>query len=100
MGKRIIWSPEALAQLTDARKTILDISKSVISANRLAREIFESTDILADQPELYPLDKNKNNNDGTYRCYEVRRYNVAYRVFGDTIRIIRIRWSGREPKKH
>lgn len=100
MGKRVIWSPEALEQLTDARKTILDISKSLKSANRLAREIFESTDILADQPEIYPLDKNKYSNDGTYRCYEVRRYNVSYRVLDDTIRIIRVRWSGQEPRKH
>lgn len=100
MGKRVIWSPEALVQLTDARKTILDISKSLKSANRLAREIFESTDILADQPEMYPLDKNKSENDGSYRCYEVRRYNVSYRVLEDTIRIIRVRWSGQEPRKH
>ncbi|MEN1785789.1 MAG: type II toxin-antitoxin system RelE/ParE family toxin [Bacteroidota bacterium] len=66
----------------------------------MAREIFESTDILPEQPEMYPLDKNKSNNDGTYRCYEVRRYNVSYRVFGDTIRIVRVRWSGQEPRKH
>lgn len=86
--------------MTDARKTILDISKSVASANRLAREIFESTDILAYQPEMYPLDKNRIGNDGSYRCYEVRRYNVSYRVYGETIRIIRVRWSGQEPKEH
>lgn len=100
MGKRVIWSPDALEQLTDARKTILDVSKSLKSANRLAREIFESTDILADQSEIYPLDKNKADNDGTYRCYEIRRYNVSYRVLDDTIRIIRVRWSGQEPRKH
>ncbi|MEA1786487.1 type II toxin-antitoxin system RelE/ParE family toxin [Arenibacter sp. GZD96] len=54
MGKGVVWSPEALEQLTDARKAILNVSKSLKSANRLAREIFESTDILADQPEMYP----------------------------------------------
>lgn len=100
MGKRIVWSPDALAQLTDARKTILGVSKSVKTANRLAREIFESTNLLAEQPEMYPLDKNKKNNDGTYRSYEVRRYNVSYRVISDTIRIIRVRWSGQEPKRY
>lgn len=100
MGKRIVWSPDALAQLTDARKTILTVSKSLKTANRLAREIFESTEILADQPEMYPLDKNKVNNDGTYRSYEIRRYNISYRITGDTIRIIRVRWSGQEPKGH
>lgn len=100
MGKRVVWSPDALAELTDARKTILNVSKSLKSANRLAREIFESTDILPDQPEMYPLDNNKANNDGSYRCYEVRRYNVSYRVVGDAIRIIRVRWSGQEPRKH
>ncbi|AZQ60446.1 type II toxin-antitoxin system RelE/ParE family toxin [Maribacter sp. MJ134] len=100
MGKRVIWSPDALGELTEARKTVLNVSKSLKSANRLVREIFESTDILADQSEIYPLDKNKNDNDGTYRCYEVRRYNVSYRVLDDTIRIIRVRWSGQEPRKH
>lgn len=100
MGKRIVWSPDALTQLKEARKAILEISKSLSSANRLARELLESTDILANQPEIYPLDKNKAYNDGSYRCYEVRRYTISYRVLESTIRIIRIRWSGQEPRKH
>jgi plasmid stabilization system protein ParE len=100
MGKRIIWSPTALKQLKAARNDVFVTSKSIRSANRLARDIFESTDILGDHPEMYPLDNNKMENDGSYRCYEVRTYNVSYRVMGDSIRIIRVRYSGREPRQH
>ncbi|WP_245871804.1 type II toxin-antitoxin system RelE/ParE family toxin [Sediminicola luteus] len=82
------------------RETILEISKSLTSANRMVREIFDSTDILVDQPEMYALDTNKFNNDGSYRCYEIRRYQVSYRVLEDSIRIIRIRWSSQEPREH
>lgn len=100
MVERIVWSTDALEDLSDARKTIFDVSKSLTGANRLAREIFESTDFLLKQPEMYPLDKNKLVNDGSYRCYEVRRYNVSYRILGDTVRIIRVRWAGREPRTY
>jgi plasmid stabilization system protein ParE len=100
MGKRIVWSPTALKQLEEARNDVFETSKSIRSSNRLARDIFESTDILADQPEMYPLDKNKMENDGSYRCYEIRTYNVSYRIVKDIIRIIRVRYSGKEPRKH
>jgi plasmid stabilization system protein ParE len=50
MGKRIVWSPTALKQLEEARNDVFETSKSIRSSNRLARDIFESTDILADQP--------------------------------------------------
>jgi hypothetical protein len=49
---------------------------------------------------MYPLDKNKMENDGSYRCYEIRTYNVSYRIVKDIIRIIRVRYSGKEPRKH
>jgi plasmid stabilization system protein ParE len=63
MGKRVIWSPTALRQLEEARSDVLETSKSIKSANRLARDNFESTDGLFDQPEMYPLDRNKAEND-------------------------------------
>ena len=98
MGKKIIWSPSSLGQLEQVFDDILESSKSLNIANRVVNDILKSVDILSNQPEIYTLDKNKLNNDGTYRAYEVKTYNVAYRVLNDSVRIIRVRYSGREPK--
>lgn len=98
MGKKIIWSPSSLGQLEQVFDDILESSKSLNIANRVVNDILKSVDIQSNQPEIYTLDKNKLNNDGTYRAYEVKTYNVAYRVLNDSVRIIRVRYSGREPK--
>lgn len=98
MGKKIIWSPTSLRQLEEVHEDILEISKSLSIADQLVNDILESVEILSLQPEIYTLDNNKMNNDGTYRSYEVRTYNVAYRVLTDVIQILRVRYSGKEPK--
>lgn len=98
MGKKIIWSPTSLRQLEEIHEDILEVSKSLNIADSVVNDIMDSADILSLQPEIYTLDENKPNNDGSYRSYEVRTYNVAYRVLTDVIRIIRVRYSGKEPR--
>ena len=97
MGKKIIWSPTSLLELEEVHQDILEVSKSLNIADRVVDDIIDSADILSAQPEIYTLDQNKFKNDGTYRSYEIRTYNVAYRVLTDVIRIIRVRYSGKEP---
>lgn len=98
MGKKIIWSPTSLRQLEEVHEDVFDVSKSLNTADRVVNDIMDSADVLNAQPEIYTLDENKLNNDGTYRSYEIRTYNVAYRVLPSAIRIIRVRYSGKEPK--
>ena len=100
MGKKIIWSPTSLRQLEEVHEDILEVSKSLNIADRVVNDIMDSADVLSTQPEIYTLDENKLNNDGSYRSYEVRTYNVAYRILTDVIRIIRVRYSGKEPRKY
>jgi plasmid stabilization system protein ParE len=100
MGKKIVWSPTSLGQLEEIHTVIFQVSKSLNIADRVIDDIMNSADILSSQPEIYTLDKNKLNNDDSYRSYEVRTYNVAYRILTDTIRIIRVRYSGKEPREY
>jgi len=100
MGKEIVWPPISLQHLEDIHSDILEVSKSLNSADRVVGEILESTGILSAQPEIYTLDENKLNNDGSYRPYEVRTYNIAYRILKEKIRILRIRSSKKEKRPH
>jgi hypothetical protein len=78
MGKKIIWSGDALNQLEDIHFYIFFESKSIIIADKVVNSIFESTEILKTQPEIYKLDKQKTNNDGSFRVYTVYDYAISY----------------------
>lgn len=100
MGKKIVWSPTSLKHLEEAHQNILETSKSLSIADKVINDIITSTAVLSVQSEIYTLDENKHSNDGSYRSYQIRTYNVAYRVLEETIRVIRVRYSGREPKEY
>ena len=76
MGKKIIWSKDALDQLEDIHFYIFFESKSITIADKVINTVFDSTEILKTQPEMYKLDKQKVNNDGTFRVYSVYDYAV------------------------
>ncbi|MNR43473.1 hypothetical protein D3C85_1620960 [compost metagenome] len=78
MGKKIIWSSDALDQLEDIHFYIFFESKSITIADKVVNTIFESTDILKKQPEIYKLDKQKTNNDGSFRVYSV--YDIVFHI--------------------
>ena len=98
MGKEVIWSPSALLQLEGVHTDIFEVSISLKSADMVIDDIMESSSVLSNQPEIYTLDENKMPNDGSYRSYEIRTYNISYRILDQTIRIIRVRYSGKEPR--
>lgn len=98
MGKKIIWSTITGDQLDTIYEDILEVSKSERIAGGVLNDIVNSVSVLSKSPEIYTLDENKKNNDGTYRSFEIRTYNISYRILDDVIRIIRVRYSGREPK--
>lgn len=100
MGKKIIWSSDALGQLEDIHFYIFFESKSITIADKVVNTIFESTEILKTQPEIYKLDKQKTSNDGTFRVYAVYDYAISYQVTEDIIYILRVRHNAQKQKKH
>lgn len=100
MGKKIIWSSDALNQLEDIHFYIFFESKSLKIADKVVNTIFESTEILKTQPEIYKLDKQKTNNDGSFRVYSVYDYAVSYQITEENIFILRVRHNAQKPKKH
>jgi plasmid stabilization system protein ParE len=52
MGKKIIWSTNALDQLEDIHFYIFFESKSITIADKVVNTIFESTEILKTQPKF------------------------------------------------
>ena len=100
MGKKIIWSSDALNQLEDIHFYIFFESKSLKIADKVVNTIFDSTEILKTQPEIYKLDKQKTNNDGSFRVYSVYDYAVSYQITEENISILRVRHNAQKPKKH
>jgi len=98
MGKKIIWSSDALKQLEDIHFYILFESKSIQIADKVIDEIFESTQILKNKPEIYKLDSKKNKNDGSFRTYFIYDYMISYRITTENIQILRVRHTSRKPK--
>ncbi|TRX03422.1 type II toxin-antitoxin system RelE/ParE family toxin [Flavobacterium gawalongense] len=99
MGKKIIWSNNALAQLEDIHFYIFFESKSIQIADKVIEAIFDSTEILKTQPEIFKLDKQKTNNDGTFRVCLIYDYSISYQITETTILILRVRHNARKSKK-
>ncbi len=73
---------------------------SVANAKKVKHDIIQTIRGLVAYPEKYPLDKNKINNDSTYRAFEIHHYRVAYRILELEIRIIMIRHTSMEPLEY
>jgi len=99
MGTKIIWASDALEQLEDIHFYILFESKSIQIADKVIDKIFDSTEILKTTPEVYKIDTNKNNNDGSFRVYFLYDYMISYQITTDCIQILRVRHTARKPKK-
>ena len=99
MGKKIIWSNDALEQLEDIHFYIFFESKSIHIADKVVDTIFESTEILKTNPEIFKLDAQKVNNDGSFRVYYIYDYSISYRITNSSIQILRVRHNARKSKK-
>ena len=93
------WSKPALDQLDKALDFIME--EGFISyAAKLEENIISRIENLVDNYNIYPIDKYKKDNDGSYRAFEVDDYRVSYRVEKSQIKIIRIRHTSRKPLKY
>ncbi len=95
---KIIWRKGALSHLN---KHYNHIKKdSLLSAEKVRDTIFDITESLAKNPEIYPLDKYRKNNKGDIRAFEKYSLRVAYQVTETEIRIIRVRHTSRTPLEY
>lgn len=90
MGKRIIWTQQAVSELYEAFLSLYKQSKSIEISKRITTEIYNSTSDLAFNPEMYKIDFLKLNNRGTIRAYEKHTYRISYYI-------LRIRYARKEP---
>lgn len=91
----VLWNTTARNQV---KKIYNYIEKeSVPNAKKLVKEIIDATEKLNKNPDRFGLDKYKNQNDGSYRCFEIYRYRIAFRIYKKTIRILRVRSTDQEP---
>jgi plasmid stabilization system protein ParE len=93
-----VWTPQAISELKKAYKYINQDSPQ--NAKKVVDEITILADKLPDQPEMFPPDKFKKNNDGTWRAFEKFRYRISYRITDKEIRIVRMRHISRSPVQY
>ena len=98
MALKIKWNKKAIAQLDAAIQFIEN--DSIISAEKVKKDILLNIDALTKHPEKYNIDKYKTQNDATYRAFEIHQYRIAYRYKTTEIRIIRIRHTKMNPSKY
>ena len=93
-----VWAPQAIVEL---RKAYDYISKdSPQNARKVVDEPTRIADQLPVQPEMFPADKFKKNNDGSWRAFEKFHYRISYLITSREIRIVRMRHTGRTPLQY
>jgi plasmid stabilization system protein ParE len=96
---RIKWNKRAIQQLLDAIRFIEE-NGFYSYAEELEKEILSRIRNIPQNPAIYPIDKYRKNNDGSYHAFEVDQYRVSYRNKKNEIRIVRIRHTSRRPIKY
>ena len=93
-----VWTPQALAEL---KKTFEYVSgDSPQNAKIVVDEIILLADKLTNQPEMFPPDKFKQNNDNSWRAFEKFHFRISYRITPEEIRIVRMRHTSRSPLQY
>jgi plasmid stabilization system protein ParE len=93
-----VWASQAIAEL---RKAFEYISRdSPQNARKFVDEIIALADRIPERPEIFPPDKYKMDNDGSWRAFEKFRYRISYRINQKEIRIIRMRHTSRSPVQY
>ncbi len=95
MGLSIKWNKRALKQFDQAIEYIEEDSPK--NADKVKNDILSKISELADHPQSHHPDKYKNNNDGSFRAFEIDRYRISYRHIRKEVRIIRVRHTKMNP---
>ncbi len=97
-SRKLVIDNEAKAQL---RRAYQYINKdSVQNAEKVKSKILASLKTLIKNPEKYPPDKYKINNDGTFRTFDLYKYRITYHISDEQITVIRIRHTKMNPLEY
>ena len=98
MEKTIVWTETALNQLETIYFYILESSKSVTIADKVIQNIMDAVSILNKNSEIYETDEMIYSKEDNFRAFEIYKYRISYKVTIDTIYILRVRHTSRNPK--
>src|SRR5438874_2123298 len=96
--RRVIWDKTAAENLREIYRYIKKDSPD--AALKVKREIFSVMAKFASHPEMFAADTLKENNDSSYRAFFIYSYRIAYKITEDSILILRIRHTSREPEEY
>jgi len=94
----VLWNATARKEVKKIYKYIEN--ESAQNAKKVINEIIEATEKLDINPERFGLDKYKNDNNGSYRYFELYRYRIVFRIYKSKIRILRVRSTDQEPLEY
>lgn len=98
MVREVIWPARVQNQLAKIYEHIL--KDSLQNAEKVKNDILASTRKLIINPEIFSLDKDRKNNDGSFRAYELHHYRIAFQITKKQIIIVRIRHTSMEPRHY
>lgn len=98
MVRVVNWPHPVQKQLEKIYQYIL--LNSYQNAEKIKAAILDSTRKLPGYPEMYPRDKYRKNNDGSFRAYEIHRCRITYRITDKEIIIVRVRHTSMEPREY
>ena len=93
----IRWSKAALNQFAEVLDFILENDFGQY-ATELEDKIILKLEALILNQQLYPADRFKRDNNGSWRAFEVDEYRISYRLHKSHITVVRIRHTSRKPK--
>lgn len=97
-NRKISWDKEAATYFV---RSIGYIRKeSPQNADKVKQDILQKISELSQTPEIHPADKYKQNNNGSYRCFELHHYRVSYLVKQQEIIIARVRHTSQESQQY
>lgn len=98
MVKMIIWDTPAKISFQKQIKRIAE--DSIQNAENVRSMILSMIESIPENPEKFPIDRFKVNNNGMFRAFEKFSLRVAYLIAVDHIRILRVRHIKQEPKEY
>jgi plasmid stabilization system protein ParE len=96
MVREVIWPQKVQNQLSKIYRYIL--LDSLQNAEKVKKDILSSTRKLTINPEIFPLDKYRKDNDGSFRAYELHHYRISFPITEKKIIIVRIRHTSMQPR--
>jgi plasmid stabilization system protein ParE len=98
MARRLVWNKRPSSFLKQALRRIS--SESIANAEKVEEAILDNLNKSLSNPERFPPDPFKKNNNGIFRAFETHSYRIAYKFTNKEVRVLRIRHVKQEPKDY